>query len=120
MDRCQEITTYVDKFIAHSATPESRSIQDVNKSAVTFKCLWDAHQIIFEVAEFLSAILFSEGHMALAIENPTFFEYWEKPLYEKRKSISSEPRLKIIEKKLKSGTPVGLKICGIGSRLNRL
>jgi hypothetical protein len=21
--------------------------------------------------------------MALAIENPTFFEYWEKPLYEK-------------------------------------
>jgi hypothetical protein len=83
MDRCQEITTYVDKFIAHSATPESRSIQDVNKSAVTFKHLWEAHQIIFEVAEFLSVILFSEGHMALAIENPTFFEYWEKPLYEK-------------------------------------
>jgi hypothetical protein len=83
LDDCKEITTYVDKFIAHSATPESRSIQDVNKSAVTFKRLWDAHQIIFEVAEFLSVILFSEGHMALAIENPTFFEYWEKPLYEK-------------------------------------
>jgi len=80
---CQEISNYVDKFIAHSATPESRSIQDENKSAVTFKRLWEAHQIIFEVAEFLSVILFSEGHMALAIENPTFFEYWEKPLYEK-------------------------------------
>ena len=83
LDRCQEITNYVDKFIAHSATPESRSSKDVNKSAVTFKRLWEAHQIIFEVAEFLSVILFSEGHMALAIENPTFFEYWEKPLYEK-------------------------------------
>lgn len=80
---CQEITNYVDKFIAHSATPESRSIQDENKSAVIFNRLWEAHLIIFEVAEFLSVILFSEGHMALAIENPTFFEYWEKPLYEK-------------------------------------
>jgi hypothetical protein len=83
LDYCEEITTYVDKFIAHSATPESRSSKDVKKSAVTFKRLWEAHQIIFEVAEFLSVILFSEGHMALAIENPTFFEYWEKPLYEK-------------------------------------
>jgi len=83
LSACQDIKKYVDKFIAHSATPESRSIQDVNKSAVTFKRLWEAHQIIFEVADFLSVILFSEGHIALAKENPTFFEFWEKPLYEK-------------------------------------
>lgn len=80
---CQEITNYVNKFIAHSATPESRSIQDENTSIVTFKHLWEAHQIIFEVAEFISVILFSEDHVALAIENPTFFKFWEKPLYEK-------------------------------------
>lgn len=83
LSACQEITNYVDKFVAHAAAPESRSIQDVEKFEVTFRQLWDAHQIIFEVAEFLSIILFSEGHMALAIENPTFFEFWEKPLYER-------------------------------------
>ena len=83
LNACQRITKYVDKFIAHSATHESRSIQNETMSTITFGHLWDAHQIIFEVAEFLSVILFSEGHMALAIENPTFFEYWEKPLYEK-------------------------------------
>lgn len=82
LSACQGITKYVDKFIAHSATPESRSIQNETTSAITFRHLWEAHQIIFEVAEFLSVILFSEGHMALAIENPTFFEFWEKPLYE--------------------------------------
>lgn len=80
---CQKIIHYVNEYIAHSASLESRSIQDENKSAVTFNRLWKAHQIIFEVAEFLSVILFSEGHMALAKESPTFFEFWEKPLYEK-------------------------------------
>lgn len=79
---CQRISNYVDKFIAHSATPESRSIQNETTSAITFNHLWEAHQILFEVSEFISVVLFSEGHMALAIENPTFFEFWEKPLYE--------------------------------------
>lgn len=80
---CQRITNYVDKFIAHSATPESRSIQNETTSAITFNHLWQAHQILFEVSEFISLVLFSEGHMALAIENPTFFYFWEKPLFKK-------------------------------------
>jgi hypothetical protein len=84
LDACQEITNYVDKFVAHSATPESRAIQNVSTSEITFRHLWEAHHIIFEVAEFLSVILFSEGHMALAIENPNFFQYWETPLFETR------------------------------------
>jgi hypothetical protein len=83
LNACHEITNYVDKFIAHSATPESRASQNVGKSKITLKHLWEAHQIIFEVAEFLSIILFSEGHMALAIEYPSFFQYWETPLFEK-------------------------------------
>jgi hypothetical protein len=80
---CQGITKYVDKFVAHSASPESRSIQDETTSTITFKHLWEAQQILIEVAEFISVVLFSEGHMALAIENPTFFEFWETPLVEK-------------------------------------
>jgi hypothetical protein len=82
LDTCQQITDYVDKFIAHSATPESRAIQNVDASEITFKKLWEAHRIIFEMAEFLSQILFSESHMALSIENPNFFQNWETPLFE--------------------------------------
>jgi len=82
LDTCKKIKMYVDKFIAHSSTPESRSIQNYKSTAITFKRLRDAHQAIFEVANFLSIILFSEEHMALAIENPTFFNFWDKPLIE--------------------------------------
>jgi len=82
LDACQHITNYIDKFVAHSATPESRATLNVGESTITLKQLWEAHRIIFEVAEFLSIILFSEGHMALAIENPSFFQYWETPLLE--------------------------------------
>lgn len=86
LSACKKITDYVDKFVAHSATPESRSIQNVNASEITLRHLWDAQQIIFEVAEFLSMILLSESHMALAIENPGFFENWDIPIFEKSES----------------------------------
>jgi len=83
LSACQVVTKFVDKFVAHSATLESRSTQNTTESTVTFKHIWEAHQIIFEVAEFLSLILLSEGHMALAIENMGFFQYWETPMFEK-------------------------------------
>lgn len=83
LEKCREITNYVDKFVAHSATPESRASENVTATEITFRHLWEAHRIVFEVAEFISVILFSEGHMALAIENPSFFQYWETPLFGK-------------------------------------
>jgi hypothetical protein len=79
---CTEITTYVDKFIAHSSTPESRSLQNYTTISITLRHIWDAHRVIFEAANFLSATLFSVDHLALAIENPAFFTHWEKPLFE--------------------------------------
>lgn len=79
---CNDITTHVDKFIAHSSTPESRSIQNYTTTTITLRHLWEAHRVIFEVAYFLSTNLFSEDHLALAIENPTFFKFWDKPLIE--------------------------------------
>jgi hypothetical protein len=79
---CNDITTHVDKFIAHSSTPESRSIQNYATTTITLRHLWEAHRVIFEVAYFLSTNLFSEDHLALAIENPTFFKFWDKPLIE--------------------------------------
>jgi hypothetical protein len=82
LDPCQQIVRYVDKFVAHSASPESRESQNPQASELTFRQLWDAQQAIFEVANFLSIILFSADHVALAIENPRFFEHWAAPLLE--------------------------------------
>jgi len=82
LDVCENFKDYVNKFIAHSATPESRSVFDAKRSDITLRNLWDAQQTIFEVADFLSYILFSEGHLALAIEHPSFFDFWEKPIIE--------------------------------------
>jgi hypothetical protein len=83
---CKAITDYVDKFVAHSATPESRSIQNIEASKITLRHIWDAQQIIFEVAEFISGVLLSESHMALAIESPGFFQHWSTPLFDKSES----------------------------------
>lgn len=79
---CKQITDFVDKFVAHSTTPESRTLQNFKKSEISLRKLWDAQRIIFEVAEFISLVLFSEGHMALAFELPAFFDYWDKPIFE--------------------------------------
>lgn len=83
---CKTITDYVDKFVAHSATPESRFIQSIEASKITLRHLWDAQQNIFEVAEFISGILLSESHMALAVENPGFFQHWNTPIFDKSES----------------------------------
>jgi hypothetical protein len=75
---CKEVIDYVDKFIAHSATPESRAIDDID-SELTAKYIWNAHKTLYEVAEFLSGILFSESQIPLALESPTLFDHWDAP-----------------------------------------
>lgn len=82
----RKIKKYVDKFVAHSATPESRSIYDENNSVITLKQIWEAQKSLFEVADFISVVLFSEDHMALAFENPDFFEFWDVPLVDSEAS----------------------------------
>lgn len=82
LDLCNDITNYVDKFVAHSATPESRAIENTDSTKITLKHIWDAHQIIYEIAEFLSGVLFSESHAPLAWKSPNLFDNWDAPLLE--------------------------------------
>jgi len=77
LDLCDDVVRYVDKYVAHSATPESRAIENVESAQITLKQLWDAHQIIYEVAEYLSSILFSESHFPLISKHPNTFENWD-------------------------------------------
>ncbi len=79
---CTEISLYADKFIAHSSTPESRVSQNYDETTITVDKLWKAHRVIFNVALFLSETIFGIDRMALAIENPSLFMFWEKPLFE--------------------------------------
>lgn len=83
---CRPITNYVDKFIAHAAAPESRTIIETDKYEITLKKLWNAHQVIYQVAEFLSAVLFSLEHMVLPVVDPGFHDFWDKPLVETEES----------------------------------
>ncbi|NMC46959.1 MAG: hypothetical protein GYA52_09020 [Chloroflexi bacterium] len=83
LSNCRLVTNHVDQYIAHSATPTSRKMKNVDANNVTFNLIWESQENIFKVADFLSLILFSEGHLALAIENPNFYKYWETPLFEK-------------------------------------
>lgn len=84
LDMCHEITKYVDKYVAHSATPESRAVENIDSTKITLKHIWDAHKIIYEIAEYLSGALFSEGHAPLAWKSPNTFDNWDTPLLESR------------------------------------
>ena len=80
LDGCQSISNYVNKFVAHSATPESRCTIDDFQFQISLRDIWGAHKIIYEVANFLSGILFSVDHMVLPVEGPNFFDFWDEPI----------------------------------------
>ena len=105
---CSEITSYVDKFFAHSSTPESRLIQNYNETTITLNHIWKAHRAIFEVANFLSSTLFGRDHMALAIENPSFYMFWDKPLFENREFDSIHDLLNIYRKETETWRTEGI------------
>jgi hypothetical protein len=76
LDTCTDIIKYVDKFIAHAATPESRNFENIDKIEITLKNIRDAHRTIYEVAQFWSGFLFAEDHVPLALEPPFMFQHW--------------------------------------------
>jgi hypothetical protein len=82
LEDCRKINQYVDKFIAHAATIESRAIINIDEYNPTLNDIWNAHKIIYKVANFLSGILFSIDSMPLAIENPSFYDFWNEPFFD--------------------------------------
>lgn len=61
---CEEITTFVNKFLAHSATLKSRNYLNSKESDVTLGQILEAHKIICQIAIFLGLKMgiLSEGH----------------------------------------------------------
>jgi hypothetical protein len=76
----ETVTKYVDKYIAHAATPDSRHVDNVDEETITWNHLWDAHQSHYEIAEFLALILSGLDHVPLVWKSPSMFEFWDTPL----------------------------------------
>lgn len=79
LSKCDPIVKHVDKYIAHSSTPESRST--ILDSRVTLAQVWEAQRILFEIANFLRGILFLDDNMPLPVESYSFYIHWDKALF---------------------------------------
>jgi hypothetical protein len=64
LDECEEIATFATKFLAHSATPESRDYLKPKELDVTLEQILKAHKIICQTTIFISGRMgiLSEGH----------------------------------------------------------
>ena len=99
---CHEVAKYVDKYVAHSATPNSRIVNDENATTTTWKSIWDCHQNIYEVANFLSGILYSQDHIPLAWELPSLLNFWDAPIV----NSESMPQIIIAWEKFRMETEI--------------
>ena len=61
--KCEHIKTYVDKFIAHAAAPETRIDLEDEEKAITLERLESCHKIIYQVASFISGSLLWESSL---------------------------------------------------------
>lgn len=79
LNECDSLSEFVNKFIAHSATPESRS--SLPDSQITGSALWEAEQMLYEIANFLGGTLFSIETMPMPDVPYDVFKNWNKPLF---------------------------------------
>jgi HEPN superfamily AbiU2-like protein len=86
LDSCKEITDYVDKYIAHAATPESRATIKADEISLTLRKLWDAHETICKVTNFVSVCILGDNHAgSLDIPQYDHFAFIDRPLIESDK-----------------------------------
>ncbi len=79
LKECDPLLELVNKYIAHSATPESRS--GFNALSIKGAEVWRVQQILYEVANFIGAVLFSVDTMPLPDAPYSSYMNWDKPLF---------------------------------------
>lgn len=80
LEKCMTIREYVNKFLAHPATPESRARVLDEETKITLGLIFDAHEIICQIAEFVGQNMFLRS---IGNPLPTLpfdqFQHFEKP-----------------------------------------
>jgi len=80
LDNCEEIFQYVNKFLAHSATPDSRARVSADDLNITLGKVFDAHRVICETVAFIGMkILYRSFGNFLAIPQYDQFRHFERP-----------------------------------------
>ena len=80
MGGCEALYEYVNKFLAHSATPESRARVNADEIKITLGSILDAHKIICETAAFIGMKILNRSFGGfLAIPQFDQFKHFEKP-----------------------------------------
>jgi len=78
-DTSKGISLYVNKFVAHSASPESREHGNTDDVKITFDHLRDAHKVISQVANFVDvAIISRASHNFLPIPQFNHLKFIDK------------------------------------------
>jgi hypothetical protein len=79
--RCEPLKQYVDKFIAHAATPDSRLTINADDINILRKTLSEAQKRILQTATFLgTGILYETNISPLASDTGKKFLYIDRPL----------------------------------------
>ncbi len=109
---CDDVKTYVDKYIAHSATPERRQADDAEQLNITRGHIEDAHKAISEVAGFVETVLLWGGSGSY-MATPQFnqFENMDVPL------VSSENIGRLADEWDKYDNAQRVVEAGVGIRL---
>ncbi len=80
-DASEDIGLHVNKFIAHSASPESRDYSNVDDVKITLGHVWGAHKVICQVANFIDVSMISRAsHNFLPIPQFNYFKFIDKAI----------------------------------------
>ncbi len=80
-DASREMHLYVDKYLAHAATAESRALKNAGDLSITLGHIYDAHRAICETVSFISTVIFGDSTISL-LASPQYniFEYIDRAL----------------------------------------
>jgi hypothetical protein len=77
--RHKAIRAFVDKFLAHSATPESRATLADGETDILLEQIHDAHKTIWRITDLIGTCLFGAGLGVTLTTTFDQFEHFDKP-----------------------------------------
>ena len=83
LSSADKIIDFVNKSIAHAATPESRQEVRFTDIKIPFQNLWQINRHFAEIFNKLSGFLSCSFLMVLPFESANLFDYWDEPLIPK-------------------------------------